>query len=135
MDKLSDTVVIRGKNGKEIGMIKTYQSYSDYLKTTEFGGSGGFLTVNHKVPVWKNPKDIIWWAWEQVMMTGVDLKYNTMPSTCIVCHKKSINIKKVPLFKNKWFGVYCSNKECSMFNVLIPSKMFFADIEDFYAGY
>lgn len=129
-EKLSDTVVIRGINGKEIGRIKTYQSYSDYLKTTEFGGSGGFLTVSHKHPVWKNQKDIAIWAWQQSLTSGPDIKYNTMPSTCIVCNKKSINKKRSILFKNRWIGVYCSNKECPMFNVLIPAEMFFADPGD-----
>jgi hypothetical protein len=132
-EKLSDTVVIRGANGKKICSIKTYQSMKDYWGNTEIKpGDKPFvwMTISHKVPVWKDPGTVILWAWKQVISSANDVSNNNMPSTCIICGEKSINYNRQRLYRDRWVGVSCTNPKCKMYRVMIPAKMFTVGIND-----
>jgi hypothetical protein len=127
---MDNKVVIYSARGKKIGEIRPYQKYWDYLKTTEIGlphGGFGNVGVSHKIPVWSNPEAIVLWAWRQSISCVDDLRNNKLPSICIVCGNKSINLKRGPLRKKAWMGVHCSNPNCKMYNVLIPYNMFYID--------
>ena len=131
---MKNSVVVYGAGGKKLGEIEPHQSYIDFLKTTELGPSSKpftWMEVRHKVPVWSNPEAIVLWAWRQVLSSIDDIKNSHMPSTCIVCGEKSIYTKK-PLFgrKNDFVGIQCKNPKCKMYGVIIPAKMFFADVKD-----
>jgi hypothetical protein len=129
-EKLSDTVVIRGANGKKICSIKTYQSLKDFYGSTELGRSDmGWLTISHKVLVWKDPEAVVLWAWKQRVSSQNDLENNKFPSTCIVCGEKSIFVVGNRIIK-KAAGICCKNKKCSMYNVVIPAKMIEANFSD-----
>jgi hypothetical protein len=121
-------VKIHDRNGVEIGSIICPQTWLDSITPESFGrNSFGFMTTTYKKNVWKDPEAIILWAWKQsinsLMFYKQDL-INKNPVPCIICGRKSIIVKILPLFKNKWRGIYCSNPHCSMHNVLIPAKIF-----------
>jgi hypothetical protein len=132
MSKLSDTVVIHGADGRKIGKIRCYQSFRNYIDSTEIKpGDKPFvwMTVSHKTPVWKNPEAVILWAWKQRISSQNDLENNSLPSICIVCGDKSIFIVGHKITK-KATGICCKNKECPMYNVVIPARMIEANFSD-----
>ena len=120
-------VKIHDKEGNEIGSIVCPQKWLDSITPESFGrNSFGFMTTTYKHKVWKDPEAIVLWAWKQsinsLMFYNKDL-INKRPVPCVICGKKSIMVKMFPLFKNTWRGIYCSNPNCSMYNVMIHAKI------------
>ena len=87
------------------------------------------MEIKHKVPVWSNPEAVVLWAWRQSISSNNDLRNNSMPSTCIVCGERSIEVVGIKVI-NKATGICCKNPKCQMFNVLIPAKMIESDIDN-----
>jgi hypothetical protein len=87
------------------------------------------MEIINKVPVWKNPEAVILWAWKQRISSQKDLESNNLPSICIVCGDRSIFIIGHKITK-KATGICCKNKECLMYNVVIPAKMIAANFSD-----
>jgi hypothetical protein len=130
---MDNKVVIYGANGRKICEIEPYQSYWDYLKTTEIGPSNGFgyMSVKHKIPVWNNSEAIVLWAWKQAVSFADEKMIGIIePFTCIICGNRSIKFKRVPLRKKLILGIFCSNCDCKMHNVLIPSEVLAANRDD-----
>jgi hypothetical protein len=85
--------------------------------------------------VWANPDIILKWAWRQAWIIASELndigivnKGDILPSNfrcqCLICHQISF----APIGRH-WFwskhhkhiGFWCSNRECKMYKVLIPT--------------
>lgn len=127
----NSSVKIRDENGKEIGSIICPQKWPDIIIPEEFGRNNfGFMTTTHKRRVWKDPEAIILWAWWQVINAHDqiwDLLQGRSDKSllCMTCGKNSIIFKRTLLIRDKWRGIVCNNPDCSMYNILIPSRLFY----------
>lgn len=136
MKKLKETIVVHGADGKKLGEIRAWTTLGDYdekVWSTYKVDSLGWMKFGSPSFKVNDEEAIINWAWRQVCFSADDLVSKNMPSTCLVCGEKSINIIKPSLpwrRKDRFAGVACTNKKCEMYNVLIPAGMFYADKED-----
>jgi hypothetical protein len=82
---------------------------------------------------WTNPQAIIRWSWHQVFESNTysiehniaNLNIDNPPTPCVVCGELAIKpVWVTGLFRSGITGVQCENKQCAMYHVTIPWKMF-----------
>ncbi len=127
VNKPTTDVNILDRNGKKLCAIHCPQGWNSYIPIPLP------LVLLYSSKKWTDPQTIIHWAWHQVFETkAYYIEHNIatinmdVPSTpCVVCGElsiKPINIKG--LFRSGITGVQCENKQCAMYHVAVPWRMF-----------
>jgi hypothetical protein len=121
-----DALVVDADN-KKIGYIECPQNLWDLMKSTaNFRPGIPFSSVTHKYNTWADKDAVVLQAWKQIIYSSnnfEELRTNGK-TLCMNCGEKTVVPKRFPLSKKSWVGIYCTNPKCSMYNAVIPAKMF-----------